>query len=39
MVVVKKVESALDLSNYATKSDLKTSTGVDTSQFTKKMMI
>ena len=29
-----KVE--LDLSNYATKTDLKNATGVDTSQFAKK---
>ena len=29
-----KVE--LDLSNYATKSDLKNATGVDTSKFAKK---
>ena len=27
----------LDLTNYATKPDLKTATGVDTSQFAKKV--
>ena len=31
-----KIEVELDLPNYATKSDLKTATGVDTSQFAKK---
>ena len=31
-----KIEVELDLSNYATKSDLKNPTGVDTSQFAKK---
>ena len=31
-----KIEGKLDLSNYATKSDLKNATGVDTSQFAKK---
>ena len=31
-----KIEVKLDLSNYATKSDLKNATGVDTSQFAKK---
>ena len=31
-----KIEVELDLSNYATKSDLKSATGVDTSQFAKK---
>ena len=31
-----KIEIELDLSNYATKSDLKNATGVDTSQFAKK---
>ena len=30
------VEVELDLSNYATKSDLKNATGVDTSKFAKK---
>ena len=34
LVVKKKVE--LDLPNYATKSDLKITTGVDTSNFAKK---
>ena len=32
----KKIEVVLDLSNYATKSDLKNATGVDTSQFAEK---
>ena len=32
-----KVE--LDLSNYATKADLKNATGVDTSDFAKKKLI
>ena len=31
-----KIEVELDLCNYATKSDIKTATGVDTSQFTEK---
>ena len=31
-----KVKIELDLSNYATKADLKTVTGVDTSKFAKK---
>ena len=31
-----KVKLELDLSNYATKSDLKNATGVDTSKFAKK---
>ena len=31
-----KVEVELDLSNYATKADLKNATGVDTSKFAKK---
>ena len=31
-----KIETELDLSNYATKSDLKKETGVDTSDFAKK---
>ena len=31
-----RVKVELDLSNYATKSDLKTTTGVDTSKFAKK---
>ena len=38
IVIVKEIEVELDLSNYATKSDLKNATGVDTSQFTKKMI-
>ena len=33
-----KIEVELNLSNYATKSDLKNATGVDTSQFAKKMI-
>ena len=32
-----KVELDLDLSNYATKVDLKNATGVDTSKFAKKV--
>ena len=32
-----KVKVELDLSNYATKSDLKNATGVDTSKFAKKV--
>ena len=31
-----KVKVELDLSNYATKADLKNATGVDTSDFAKK---
>ena len=31
-----EIEFELDLSNYATKSDLKNAIGVDTSQFTKR---
>ena len=31
-----KIEIELDSSNYATKSDLKSATGVNTSQFAKK---
>ena len=31
-----KIELELNLSNYATKSDVKNETGVDTSDFTKK---
>ena len=31
-----KVKVELDLSNYATKADLKNATGVDTSKFAKK---
>ena len=31
-----KIKVELDLSNYATKSDLKSGTGVDTSNFVKK---
>ena len=38
IVIVKEIEVELDLSNYATKSDLKNATGVDTSQFAKKMI-
>ena len=34
-IFIKKIEFELDLSNYATKSDLKNATGVDTSDFTK----
>ena len=33
-----KIEVELDLSNYSTKSNLKNGTGVDTSQFAKKIM-
>ena len=33
-----KKEVELDLSNYSTKSNLKKGTGLDTSQFAKKMM-
>ena len=32
-----RVKVELDLSNYATKADLKNKTGVDTSNFTKKV--
>ena len=32
-----KVKFELDLSNYGTKSDLKNTTGVDTSKFAKKV--
>ena len=32
-----RVKIELDLSNYATKADLKTATGADTSKFTKKV--
>ena len=32
-----KVKVELDLSNYATKADLKNETGVDTSKFVKKV--
>ena len=32
----KKIEVELDLPNFATKSDLKNETGVNTSQFAKK---
>ena len=31
-----KIEVKVDLTNYATKSDLKNATGVDTSQLAKK---
>ena len=31
-----RAKNELDLSNYATKTDLKNATGVDTSQFAKK---
>ena len=34
-----KIEVGLDFSNYATKSDLKNATGVNTSQFAKKMIL
>ena len=33
-----KIEVELDLFNYGTKSELENATGVDTSQFTKKMI-
>ena len=33
------VKIELDLSNYAPKADLKTATGVDTSDFAKKKLI
>ena len=33
----KRVKVELDLSNYATKADLKNATGVDTSEFSKKV--
>ena len=33
----RRVKVELDLSNYATKSDLKNATGVDTSKFAKKV--
>ena len=33
-----KIKVELDLSNYATKSDLKNATGVDTSKFVKKLV-
>ena len=32
------VKSELDFSNYATKADLKNTTGVDTSDFAKKLI-
>ena len=32
-----RVKVELDLSNYATKSDLKNATGIDTSKFAKKV--
>ena len=32
-----KVKFELDLSNYATKTDLKNATGIDTSSFAKKV--
>ena len=32
------VKAELDLSNYATKTDLKNATGVDTSSFAKKLI-
>ena len=35
--LVEKVELELDLSNYATKADLKSPTGVDTQKFVKKL--
>ena len=34
-----RVKVGLDLSNYATKTDLKNTTGVDTSSFAKKELI
>ena len=34
---VGKVKVELDLSNYATKTDLKNATGIDTSSFAKKV--
>ena len=34
-----KANVELDLSNYATKADLKSATGVDTSKFAKKKLI
>ena len=33
----RKVKIELDLSNYATKTDFKNATGIDTSSFTKKV--
>ena len=33
-----KIEVELDLSNYVTKSDLKNASGVDTSDFAKKLI-
>ena len=32
------MKAELDLSNYATKADLKNATGVDTSKFTKTLI-
>ena len=34
-----KLKVELDLSNYATKADLKSATGVDTSKFAKKVVL
>ena len=34
---LRKVEVELDLSNYATKTDLKNETGIDTPSFAKKI--
>ena len=34
-----RVKVELDLSNYATKADLKTATGVDTSKYAKKCCV
>ena len=34
----RRVKVELDLSNYATKADLKTATDVDTSSFAKKLI-
>ena len=34
---LEKVKFELDLSNYATKTDLKNATGIDTSSFAKKV--
>ena len=33
-----RIKVELDLSNYATKADLKNATGVDTSKFAKKLI-
>ena len=39
ILIAKKVEIELNLSNYAIKYDLENATGVDTSDFVKKKMI